>query len=183
MGSTDHQITPLVSQISYTDAPRDAKTIWDQQIADYGRMTNMKRTLAHSPIALRSYMEWYPLKNEIAAVIGERSAILFAHAISTETDCLICSTFFRKILIQWGENPNALMLNQQEQLLVDLGRAIAINFNKVPPALIFPFKQKYGEAFVVNLVAFAGIMIATNLFNNVLQLDLDDYLGEFKHPN
>ncbi len=180
MGSIDNQVKPLVSQSTYEAAPEGAQTIWDQQLADYGRMTNMKRTLGHSTPALRSYMEWYPLKNEIAAVIGERPAILFAHAISTETDCLICSTFFRKILIQWGENPDSLVLNDEEQTLVNLGRAIADNFSKVPPALVLPFKEKYGEVFVVNLIAFAGIMIATNLFNNVLQVELDDYLGEFR---
>jgi hypothetical protein len=180
MASTHHQVTPLVAQIDYESAPADSKTIWDQQVADHGRMTNMKRTMAHSPVALRSYMEWYPLKNEIAAIVGERPAIIFAHAISAETDCLICSTFFRKILIQWGENPDELVLNGEEQLLVDLGRAIVANNNQVPKELIIPFKQKYGEVFVVNLIAFAGIMVATNLFNNVFQVDLDDYLGEFR---
>lgn len=170
----------MISQATYEGATDAAKALWDEQVAAHGRMTNMKRTMAHSPLVLGSYMAWYPLKDAVAAVIGERGAILFAHAISTETDCLICSTFFRRILIGWGENPDQLQLNNEVQALVALGRQIAANYNGVPPELIMPFKEKYGETFVVNLVGFAGIMIATNLFNNVLQVDLDEYLGEFK---
>ena len=172
----------MISQSSYDEAPAAAKVLWDEQVATHGRMTNMKRTMAHSPVTLGSYMTWYPLKDEVAKVVGNRAAIIFAHAISNETDCLICSTFFRKILIEWGENPDELKLSQEEQALVSLGRQLVTNYNQVPAEMIIPFKDKYGEAFVVNLIGFAGIMIATNLFNNVLQVDLDDYLGAFKKP-
>ena len=170
----------MISQSSYDKAPAAAKVLWDEQVATHGRMTNMKRTMAHSPVTLGSYMSWYPLKDEVAKVIGERSVILFAHAISNETDCLICSTFFRKILIEWGENPDELVLTDEQQALVTLGQQIAANYNQVPAEMIVPLKDKYGEAFVVNLIGFAGIMLATNLFNNVLQVELDDYLGAFR---
>jgi hypothetical protein len=46
-------------------------------------MTNMKRTLAHSPLALDVYMTWYPLRDEVASFLGDRLTGLFAHAIST----------------------------------------------------------------------------------------------------
>jgi hypothetical protein len=32
-------------------------------------------------------------------LVGERRAWLFCHAISTESDCLVCSTFFRRLII------------------------------------------------------------------------------------
>ena len=32
----------------------------------------MKRTLARSPVALRSLMTWYDLRDEVAAFLGER---------------------------------------------------------------------------------------------------------------
>src|SRR5207249_8619860 len=82
----------------------------DRQLAAHGRVTNMKRTLAHSPRALLALMEWYPLRDEVAGFLGERRTTLFAHAVSTETDCLICSTFFRRILIDGGEDPDRLEL-------------------------------------------------------------------------
>jgi Enoyl-(Acyl carrier protein) reductase len=39
---------------------------------------------------------------------GERRTWLFCHAISTRADCLICSTFFRRLIIDAGEDPDAL---------------------------------------------------------------------------
>jgi alkylhydroperoxidase family enzyme len=35
---------------------------------------------------------------------------------------------------------------------------------------------------IVALTAFGGLMIATNVFNNALQVDLDDYLQPFRKP-
>src|ERR1017187_8818237 len=64
-----------------------------QVVAAHGRATNMKRTLARSPVALRSLMTWYDLRDEAVTFLGQRATPLFAHAISAQTDCLICSTF------------------------------------------------------------------------------------------
>ena len=64
----------------------------------------MKQTLGHSPVALRALMQWYPLRNEVETFLGQRSTIIYVHAISSATDCLICSTFFRRILIDGGEH-------------------------------------------------------------------------------
>jgi hypothetical protein len=35
---------------------------------------------------------------------------------------------------------------------------------------------------IVTLTAFAGLMIATNVFNDVLRVDLDDYLAAYRAP-
>ena len=51
-------------------------------------------------------MTWYDLRDEVVPFLGERLADLFSHAISAGTDCLICSTYFRKALIDSGENPD-----------------------------------------------------------------------------
>lgn len=169
---------PYVPQTTYAKAEPEARTIWNQQILDHGRMTNMKRTLAHSSNALRAYMEWYPLKDEVAAFTGERAALLFAHAISVQSDCLICSTFFRRIFKQWGEDPDQLVLNEQEDLLVQFGRAMVNDPHHVPHAIMNALKIQYSLKQLVSLTAFGGIMIATNLFNDVLQVELDEYLFE-----
>jgi alkylhydroperoxidase family enzyme len=170
---------PRVSQAQGPLHP-GAQAELDQQIADHGRTTNMKRTLAHSATALRAYMLWYPLRDEVAAFLGDRATLLFAHAVSTETDCLICSTFFRRILIEGGENPDALSLDPQEQAVVDYGRAIAQNRHHVPDAIFAPVRERFTDSQLVSLTAFAGLMIATNAFNNALQIDLDEYLYPFR---
>src|SRR5436190_1887447 len=76
----------------------------------FGRMTNMKRTLLWSVPAYNVLMMWYDLRDVVQPWLGERLTVIFSHAISSETDCLICSTFFRRILIDWGEDPGELRL-------------------------------------------------------------------------
>lgn len=47
-------------------------------------------------------LTWYPLFDRIAAFLGERRAQLLAHAISDRDECPVCSTSFRRIMIDAG---------------------------------------------------------------------------------
>ncbi|MDV6234842.1 hypothetical protein CH379_004260 [Leptospira ellisii] len=163
----------------YETASAETKEQYDHQIRKNGRITNMKRTLLHSLPSYKAYMEWYVLKDEIVPFLGERAFTIFAHAISAQTDCLICSTFFRRILVEWGESPDSLTLDETESLLVEFGRRIVTDSNSVEDVLYLSLKRKFNDEQIVLLTAFAGIMIATNVFNNVLKIDLDGYLENF----
>ncbi len=162
-------------------ASPDARREFAYQVEKNGRITNMKRTLLHALPAYRAYMEWYTLRDQIEPFIGPRGVIIYSHAISTQSDCLICSTFFRRYLMDAGENPGALMLDETEQLLVDYGRQLASNANDVGDPLFERLRARFTEEQVVLLTAFAGLMIATNLLNNALRVPLDDYLHDYKH--
>ena len=162
------------------DADPEARRILEQQRAAHGRVTNMKRTLAHSPPALRALMEWYPLHDEVAAFLGERLTLLFTHAVSSQTDCLICSTFFRRWLTEAGEDPDRLRLDDREQALVEFGRQLARDANGVSDELYGRLARFLQPEQIVALTAFGGLMIATNVFNNALKVDLDDYLQPFR---
>ena len=95
----------------------------------------MKWTLAHSPVALDALLQWYPLHDAVAPFLGERRTSLFCHAISTQSDCLICSTFFRRLLTDSGEDPDALQLDELDELIVDFGRRLARDPHSVDDAL------------------------------------------------
>jgi alkylhydroperoxidase family enzyme len=152
----------------------------DRQLAAHGRVTNMKRTLAHSPTALKALMQWYDLHAEVVAFLGDRLTTLFAHAISSQTDCLICSTFFRRWLAEAGEDPDNLKLNDRERSVVEYGRQLARDANAVSDGQFAAVARHLELAQVVTLTAFGGLMIATNVFNNALQVDLDEYLWPFR---
>ncbi len=149
-------------------------------LAAHGRVTNMKRTLARSPVALRALMTWYDLRGEVVLFLGERPTTLFAHAISAGTDCLVCSTFFRRLLIDSGEDPEALELDDWEQTVVDYGRQLAKDPHGVSDELFARLAARLRPEEIVALTAFGGLMVATNLFNNALRVDLDDYLHRYR---
>ena len=169
-----------ISRQQYDQANNQVKEIWDKQVKTFGKMTNMKKTLAHSHLALRNYMDWYPMKDAVAQFLGERATIIFVHTLSSETDCLICSTYFRKTLQEWGENPDDLSLDEFEEKLVEFARYLVKDANNVPNELLANLKAKLSEPELVLLTAFGGLMIATNIFNNALKIDLDEYLYEHK---
>lgn len=173
---------PRIPLPAEADIAPAARAELDQQRALFGRVTNMKSTLAHSPLSLHVFMLWYPLRDEVAKFLGDRATTLFAHAVSSQTNCLICSTYFRKWLTQQGENPDALSLDEREQTLVDFGRQMARDANAVTDDLFARLRRFLQPAEVVALTAFGGLMIATNVFNNALRVDLDEYLHPFRKP-
>lgn len=142
------------------------------------RITNMKATLGHSYTAFQAYMQWYPLYEEVKRILGDRLSPLFAWSISEAADCPLCSTYFRKIIIESGQDPEALVLTAAEQAVLTFGATIAANKGSVPDAVYAPIAAQYADRQIVVLTAFAGIMIATNIFNNVIHTEIDDYL----HP-
>ena len=161
-------------------APEAARRIAAAHEASGSRMTNMKWTAAHAPEALEMLLTWYPLHDRIAGFLGERRAQLFAHAISAQNDCLICSTFFRRLLIDAGEDPDALELDDEDDLIVRLGRRLATDPHAVDDALFGELAARYDQRQIVELTAFAAIMIATNVFNDALQVPLDGYLDPYR---
>ena len=157
------------------------KVAFEQHVQHYGgRITNMKATLGHSLIAFEAYMQWYPLYTEVEKILGKRMASLYAHAISCAADCPLCSTFFRKIIIDSGESPEKLELIESEKDVLNFGSAMAKDKGNIGNDLYNAVATKYNETEMVILIAFAGIMIATNIFNNVIETEIDEYLSAYR---
>ena len=169
-----------ISPLQEEGAHPESRAALDQIRTAHGRVTNMKRTLARSPVALRALMTWYDLRDEVVPFLGERPTTLFAHAISAGTDCLVCSTFFRRLLVDAGEDPEALRLDEWEQTVVAYGRQVAIDPHGVSDELYGRLAARLEPDQIVVLTAFGGLMVATNLFNNALQVDLDEYLHPYR---
>ncbi|HET6766168.1 MAG TPA: hypothetical protein VFH08_02175 [Chitinophagaceae bacterium] len=157
------------------------KAAFERHVQEYGgRITNMKATLGRSLVAFEAYMQWYPLYTEVEKILGKRMASLYAHSISCAADCPLCSTFFRKIIIDSGETPEKLALSESEKDVLSFGSGIARHKGNIADHLYNAVAAKYNETEMVILTAFAGIMIATNVFNNVIETEIDDYLSAYK---
>ena len=166
-----------IAPIEYENAGEEVKKLWDEHESAH-IMTNMKRTLLHHPLSFKVMMEWYPLYEKVAAIegVGALGADIYSYAISSANDCLICETFFRKILIDAGRNPDALDLSEKERILTEYGRACVKQPVKVSDDLYARMREHFSEEEMVLLTTFAGMMIATNLINHALAVDLDQRL-------
>jgi hypothetical protein len=168
-----------IPPVDETSAPPASRSIAAEHLASGSRMTNMKWTLAHSPVALDALLSWYPLHDEVLPFLGERRVWIFCHAISTQSDCLICSTFFRRLLIEAGEDPEMLALDEFDELIADLGRRLASDPHSVDDTLHAALAARLSHEQIVSLMAFGAIMVATNVFNDAMGIELDSYLETY----
>lgn len=63
---------------------------------------------------------------------------------------------------------------------MSFGRALAADANAVADETWAALKARYDETLLVNLVAFAGIMVATCVFTNGVKVDLDPELEGYR---
>ena len=153
---------------------------FDEHVNKYKtRITNMKATLARSLPAFEVYMQWYALYGEVKNILGERLACLFSWSISHASNCPLCSTYFRKAIIDRGERPESLELTALEKDLLDFGSAIASYQGHIDDTLYNKVAERFTDKEMVLLIAFAGQMIATNVFNNVIETEIDEYLFDY----
>ncbi|MBB3559771.1 hypothetical protein FHX06_001068 [Rhizobium sp. BK512] len=165
--------------IDYDTASEKIRVAHDEEVRVRGNMTNMKRTLLHSPEAHRIYAEWFTLRAELDPAISDREIWIFSHSISKALKSDIAVTFFRRALIKNGFNPDALELSESELLLKRFGTAIVADSKAIPADIWANLKARYDTKVLVDLVAFAGIMIATAVYINVVEVDFDPELEAF----
>ena len=171
---------PRIRPIDPHSAPPEVGEAHEKALERFGRVTNMKATLLHSLPAFDALMTWYDLRETVQPFLGERLTDLFSHAISAGSDCLICSTYFRRALIDAGVNPDELSLDEREQVVVEFGQGLAKPFSRVADDLYARLSALFTDEQIVALTAFGAMMVATNIVNNALEVDLDEYLTEYR---
>jgi hypothetical protein len=135
-------------------------------------------TIDNLPLII-GYIQWHPLYEKVKQHLGERAAYLYAWSVSSTSNCSVCATYFRKTIIENGEDPDKLLLNDYEKTLIDFGSAIAEHKGCIANHVYNSLEQYHNSEEMVLLVAFAAQMIATNIFNNVIETDIDSYLTPF----
>jgi hypothetical protein len=167
---------------NYEDASDEAKAEYDRWTEKSGRVTNMKRLLLHDLPTYHTYMEWYTLYDRLAAVVGKRAVNLLCYAVSTNNHCLLCSTFFQQIFVDAGEDPENFVTTPVEQLLLDFGAAISQSPNQIPDELYTRLDETFSTDQIVLIIGFAAQMVATNYFNMVAKVDVDEPLEPYITP-
>lgn len=173
-----------INPINTENLPLATREVFGEHMNDYNTcITNMKATLGHSMLSFNIYMQWYPLFEKVKQITGERAANLFAWSVSKACNCAQCTTYFRKTIIENGEHPDSLLLNDYEKKLLDFGSAIAKYKGCIANHVYNDLASYHNNEEMVVIVAFIGQMIATNIFNNVVESDIDNYLMPFLPTN
>ncbi|MDR3354291.1 MAG: hypothetical protein LBO21_04580 [Synergistaceae bacterium] len=135
-----------------------------------GKLTNMVGTLLHSWPSFTA-MEFYPIRNELIKVVGERAVYLYCYAISVEDECPVCSIYHSKLLDEIGIGFEESCFTDTERVLVDYGRALARDANHINEDIYKRLKDNFSDAEIVLITAVGCKMIASNLFNSALRVE------------
>jgi alkylhydroperoxidase family enzyme len=84
------------------------------------------------------------------------------------------------MLIQTGDNPDRLKLDERETAVMDFGRALAVSPFKVQDEVYRRLAPHFTASQIVALTAFGALMVATNVVNNALEVELDEYLQPYR---
>ncbi len=175
---------PRLLPLTEKNTPADTKAAFEKHVREHkSRMTNMKATMGRSVLAFEIYMHWYELYEQVKKITGERTAYLFAHSVSLGSNCPLCTTYFRKVIIENGEKPEQLVLANEEQNLIEFGNEVSTNNGRVNDELYQKISNRYTEEEMVVLAAFIGQMVATNIFSNVFEVEIDEYLAPYVSLN
>ncbi len=166
---------PITTHDQLDDA---AKAASDEHVARYGGpVNNLDATLLGHLPSFSAYTQWFALRDAVVPYLGERAVSLFCYAISSEYGGPIPSAFFRKALVDAGDDPDSPQVTETEQLLIDWGRYIARDPHGVPDEMYARLEATFNPRLRTLLVAFAGMMVAVNLFATVGRIPLDEGLA------
>jgi hypothetical protein len=119
-------------------------------------------------------------RDALVPFIGERAVTLFAYAIADESDTLVTSVYFRRILVDSGEDPDRPHVTEAEQLLVDWGRSIARQPFVGGDEFATRIESAFSEPLRLLLVTFAAQLIAASVFTNIARISLDESLHAYR---
>ena len=109
---------------------------------------------------------------ELQRLIGKRAGDFFEYAISEENDCLVCSTYFRKLLKDNGIDFDNFQFTKKEELLISFGRALAKDPKNIPDEIYTELKEEFTEEEIVVITAMGVLMVANNYFNDILKVEV-----------
>lgn len=164
---------PRIAPVNLTDLPPEAQAAVDEHLRQGYRLTNEKLTLLHNVSAFEALeAQSYAVDRELQRLVGKRAADFFEYAISVENDCIVCTTYFGKLLRSMGiEDFEGFAFTPEEELMIEYGRAIAKNPKQIPDALFERLRAAFDEETLVVMTTMAVFMIANNVFNDALQVE------------
>ena len=162
-----------IPEIIVEQASDEIKELLKKHVAEGHRVTNVKRIILNHLPSFRSLeLGQYDLDDDLQRLIGKLDGDIFEYAISVQNDCLVCTTYFRKLLRSLGiEDFEHFDFTPEEKLMIEYGRAIAKNPKRIPDELFERLRAAFDGETIVVMTTMAVFMIANNVFNDALQVE------------
>ncbi len=160
-----------INPVDYSSASDKIKAVHDEYIRK-APMNNMKLTLLNNPVAFKALMGFHEVLAEAKTFLGELDANLFCYAISFENDCMVCSAIFKKFLDDMGIEFEGMIFTPVQQALVSFGRNVADNPHEVYDDQFEELKEFFTDEQIVVITSLAAMMVASNIINTVLDVDM-----------
>ena len=151
----------------------EEKEVLDAHLAKGYFLTNEKLTLLHSAPAFIAIEEGsYTASRELIKVVGERAADMYEYVISTQNDCIVCSTYFRKKFLRTGVDLETFEPTDDEKLLIEFAKALADDPMHIPTELKDRMQARWNDHEFVTIVAQGLMMLANNYYNEIMEVDV-----------
>lgn len=164
---------PIVEKIDIEHASGEVKEVVEKHLADGYRITNEKLTLLHNVTCFEALeVQSYAVDRQLQRLVGKRAADFFEYAISQENDCIVCSTYFKKLLESYGITDIASFdFTDTEKLLIEYAKAITADVKNIPDELFVRMKERFTSEEIVVITTMGVFMIANNYFNDILRVE------------
>ena len=164
---------PRIAPINPAEASLEAQAAIEEHLRQGYRLTNEKKTLLRNAVAFEALeAQSYAVDRELQRLVGKRAADLFEYAISVQNECVVCTTYFVKLLRSMGiTDLENFDFTPAEELMIEYGRAIAQNPKQIPDELFARLQAEFDDETIVVMTTMAAFMIANNTFNDVLQVE------------
>lgn len=160
-----------IEPIKYEDMTDEAKSAHDEYIKK-SKVNNMKLTLLHNVNAFNVMNGFHALCDEAKKFMTALDVNLFCYAISFENDCMACSAIFKSFLDEQGVDFDTLIMTPVQQALVSFGRNVADNPHEVYEDQLDELKEFFTDEQLVVITSLAAMMVASNIFNTVFDIEL-----------
>ncbi len=178
-----------IQKININQTTQEIKEVINQHLSEGRKMTNEKLTLLHNVHAFQAVeASSYALDDDLQKLIGKLDGDLFEYAVSVSNECVVCTTYFSKLLKEeHGIDPNHFEVSHRQKLLMNFAQKaghtpkditdeefyeLRNDFIQHGDYLGNPIDEKKADEIMVVLTAMAAMMVANNYVNEILKVDL-----------
>ena len=161
-----------IKEINLDEASQEIKDVVAKHVASGHRITNVKKIiLNHLPSFKSLELGQYDLDDDLQRLIGKLDGDIFEYAISHANECLVCTTYFTRLLKEeHGIDPETFMFSDRQNLLIDYANNLAANPKEISDELFGRMQAEFDDETLVAITTMGVMMIAMNYFNDALRI-------------